>query len=171
MYNKIISRVTLMLLFLAGGAVQLHAQQAITNAGGNIGNSTGSLSYTVGEMAVQTSIARAITVVNITESFTEGVQQPYTDRDRQSNGIDPLTVSLAVYPNPTTDNVVLECSEAAQPLTFTLYGTNGQVLQHGIYSGGQQAIDMQNYGAGSYMLQVASPDKSKMNIYKIIKAK
>ena len=160
----------LMLLFFIGGAMQMHAQQAITNAGGNIGNGTGSLSYTVGEMAVQTSVARAITVVNITESFTEGVQQPFTDRDRQYNGIDPLNFSVAVYPNPTTDNVVFECSEA-KPLTYVLYGTNGQVLQHGIYMGGQQTVDMQQYAAGSYMLQIATSDKSKMNIYKIIKAR
>lgn len=161
-----------MLLFLVGGALQLHAQQAITNAGGNIGNGTGSLSYTAGEMAVQTSVARAITVVNITESFTEGVQQPFTDRDRgQFSGIDPLNFSVAVYPNPTTDNVVFECSEPSQPLTYVLYGTNGQVLQHGTYTGGQQTVDMQQYAAGSYMLQVATSDKSKMNIYKIIKAK
>lgn len=161
----------LMLLFLAGGAMQMHAQQAITNVGGNIGNGTGSLSYTVGEMAVQTSVARAITVVNITESFTEGVQQPFTDRDRgQFNGIDPLNFSVAVYPNPTTDNVVFECSEA-QSLTYVLYGTNGQILQQGTYMGGQQTVDMQQCAAGSYMLQVATSDKSKMNIYKIIKAK
>ena len=100
----------------------------------------------------------------------EGVQQPYTARDAQYEGIDALSVSVSVYPNPTADNITLECDQPTQ-LTFTLYNANGQVLSHGNYQGGQQTIDLQKYAAGSYMLHVASPDNTKMNIYKIIKAK
>lgn len=171
MFNKTTTRITA-ILFLAllcwGGG--LRAQQAITSFGGDVSGVTGSLSYSGGEIAVKTAFAPAITVVNVTESFSEGVQQPFTARDSQYQGIDPLTVSLAIYPNPTADNITLECSQPTQ-LSYTLYNANGQTLSRGTYSGGQQTIDLQHLAAGTYMLHVASSDQSKKNIYKIIKAK
>ena len=148
-----------------------HAQQAITCFGGDISNSTGSVSYSGGEVAVRSATARAITVVNVTESMSEGVQQPFTERDRQAQGIESLAVNLSIYPNPTADNVVMECDPAVGQLTYTLYNTAGQVLQQGTYKGGQHLIDLQQYVAGNYMLKVTTTDKTKMNIYKIIKAK
>ena len=148
-----------------------YAQQAITCFGGDMSGSTGSVSYSGGEVAVRSATARAITVVNVTESMSEGVQQPFTERDRQAQGIESLTVNLSIYPNPTADNVVMECDPAAGQLTYILYNTAGQVLQQGTYQGGQQVIDLEQYVAGNYMLKVATTDKTKMNIYKIIKAK
>jgi hypothetical protein len=65
----------------------------------------------------------------------------------------------------------MECDPAAGQLTYILYNTAGQVLQQGTYQGGQQLIDLEQYVAGNYMLKVATIDKTKMNIYKIIKAK
>ena len=138
--------------------------------GGDATSVTGSLSYSGGEIAVKTAYAPAVTVVNVTESFSEGVQQPITARDAQYQGIDALTVGVAVYPNPTADNITLECDQPMQ-LSYTLYNANGQILSHGNYQGGQQVIDLQQLAAGTYMLHVATPDQTKKNIYKIIKAK
>jgi len=170
MDKSIVKKASALLLTVMLGCGCLQAQQAITFCGGDVSTNRGTLSFSGGEMAVQTSVAPAITVVNITESFTEGVQQPFTDRDGDPyNGIEGLEVEVTLYPNPTTKHVVLECSEPQQ-LTYTLFSTNGQTLLKGTYGGGQEQIDMQPYAAGNYMLQVATPDKKKMNVYKIIKA-
>ena len=159
-----------LLLTAAAGIGGLQAQQAVTFCGGTVTTNQGSLSFSGGEMAVQTSIAPAITVVNITESFTEGVQQPFTERDRaQYNDIETLDAAVSVYPNPATKHVVLECS-APERLCYMLYNANGQLLRQGTYTGGKELIDLQPYAAGNYMLQVATPDKKKKNMYKIIKA-
>ena len=163
-----IPAIVLVVLLCAAGNLQ--AQQAITCFGGDVSGITGSLSNSGGEVAVLTAYAPAITVVNVTESFSEGIQQPYTARDAESEGIEALSVSVAIYPNPTAENITLECDQPAQ-LTYTIYNANGQVLSHGTYTGGQQTIDLKKYAAGSYMLHVASADNSKKNIYKIIKAK
>lgn len=163
------SAIVLLALLCCGGG--LRAQQAITSFGGDATSVTGSLSYSGGEIAVKTAYAPAVTVVNVTESFSEGVQQPITARDEQQyQGIEALTVGVAVYPNPTTDNIVLECDQPMQ-LSYTLYNANGQVLSRGNYNGGQQTIDLQQLAAGTYMLHVATPDQTKKNVYKIIKAK
>ena len=171
MYKSILAKALALMLVVMLGCCSLQAQQAITFCGGDVANGHGSLSFSGGEVAVKTSIAPAITVVNITEQFNEGVQQPFTVRDLvRYEGIEALTVNIAIYPNPTTSHVVMECSEPER-LNYTLYNSNGQALQQGTYTSGQEQIDMQQYAAGNYMLQVATPDKSKMNIYKIIKAK
>ena len=171
MLHKTITRIsaTLLLALLSWGG-GLRAQQAITSFGGDATSVTGTLSYSGGEIAVKTAYAPAITVVNVTESFSEGVQQPLTARDLEYQGIVPLTVSVAIYPNPTADNITLECDQPMQ-LAYTLYNANGQTLSRGTYQGGQQTIDLQNLAAGTYMLHVATPDQSTKNIYKIIKAK
>lgn len=163
-----ISAIVLLALLCWGGG--LRAQQAITSFGGDVTGVTGSLSFSGGEVAVKTAYAPAVTVVNVTESFSEGVQQPITARDAQSQGIEALAVGVAVYPNPTTDNIVLECDQPIQ-LSYTLYNANGQTLSRGNYTGGQQIIDLQQLAAGTYMLHVATPDQTNKNIYKIIKAK
>ncbi len=172
MLRSIITKASVALLtILCCSMGNLCAQQAITCFGGDIIGTTGSVNFSGGEIAVKTATARAITVVNVTESFTEGVQQPFTERDRNQQGIQELSINLSIYPNPTADNVIIECNQMEGQLTYTLYGTNGQVLQKGTYKGGQQQIDLDKYSAGNYMLHITTPDKTKMNVYKIIKAK
>ncbi len=171
MNKSIIIKTSTLVLMVMLGCGSIHAQQAITFCGGDVATNSGSLSFSGGEVAVKYSVAPAVTVVNITRSFSEGVQAPYTDRDNQRyEGIeDALAVQVAIYPNPTTNHVVMECGEP-QRLFYTLFGTNGQVLLKGTYAGGQEQIDMQPYAAGNYMLQVANEDNTQKNVYKIIKA-
>lgn len=177
MKNTFMSKKSLlMLVAILGFSCGIQAQDniglsAITSFGGDGGNYSGTLSISGGQIVQETSIAQAITVVNITESFTEGVQQPYTIRDVQRENINPLAVNMAVYPNPTTTHVILSCNQMTEPLTYTLFSANGQMLQNGTYTDGEEIIRMEELPAGNYMLQVASSDKTKMNVYKIIKAK
>lgn len=170
MDKPVLTKASTLVLTLMLGCGYLHAQQAITFCGGNAVSAEGSLSFSGGEVAVQTSIAPAVTVVNITESFTEGVQQPFTSRDiDRYEGIEPLSAEISIYPNPTTSLLTLHCSQP-QRLSYTLFGANGQLLLQGSCSAQEQQINIQNLPAGSYMLQLANEDNTKMNIYRIIKA-
>ena len=65
--KKILTAVLLMLPFLWAGA-----QSAIVPVGGDAQNATGSVSYTVGQIAVQTESSNGGSV-----SVAEGVQQAY----------------------------------------------------------------------------------------------
>lgn len=160
-----------LLLMLATAGCSLHAQQtlvttpqAITIVGGDCSNASGSISASGGEVAVHTSVARAITVVNITASFSEGVQQPFTLRDK-SLDIESPVCNLSVYPNPTTDAVNLEGDTS--PLHYALYTLSGQQLQEGSFDGGTIRIGLENYAAGCYILRVISNDKKQTSVYKI----
>lgn len=135
-------------------------------------NSFGSISYSVGQIATQTSVARAITIINITESFTEGVQQPYTDRDRQNERIiEPLDCEITVYPNPTMDVINLRSDGYSHKLTYSLYNSVGQLIQQRDFGSEEQLIDLTSQPTGEYILKVADSSQNRMNTYKIIKAK
>ena len=152
-------------------AAGVRAQADIVNIGGDARSSYGSLSYSVGQLACESDFAPAITVVNITESVNEGLQQPYTPRDRQYEDIQAIAATVSLYPNPTVDAVILECDNLDETLSYTLYNAQGQQLEQGTYHGGQQRIELKEYAAGNYMLSIQNKNKNEQNIYKIIKAK
>ena len=163
--KRIAVALTLAAMFVGGGV--LRAQSAITIAGGDFKNPSGSVSFSCGEVAVKLAEQKAFTVVNITESFNEGVQQPFTRRDASGNSISPLAVKLEVYPNPATDCVNIE-GEGNGQLNYTLYTMNGQQLQQGQYNGVQERIDMSSYATGNYLLRISTPDNTQVNTYKIV---
>lgn len=166
MLTKVIALAALCLLPLA-----MRGQQAITFAGGDVKGPGGSISFSAGEIATQNVADRAIDVVHITESFNEGVQQPVTSDDDVLKIEEPLAVELKIYPNPTTESVVIECSESSSELTYTLYSPEGRVLMQGKYLEGSTELDLRSYAIGNYMLQVADQNNKQSNLYKIIKLK
>lgn len=168
--RSLVRRTAAVSAMLVIGFSAVDAQQAITASGGDAANYTCSLSFSMGEVAVLHSIAPAVTVVNITESFSQGVQQPYTTRDQiPTTGISPLDVEMRIYPNPTTNNVVLERDSDEEPLHYILYSANGVVLEEGDCQGASHTLVLERYGSGSYLLSVSSQDRRQSNKYKIIK--
>ena len=145
------------------------AQNAITSIGGDVANASGSLSFSAGEVAVRHSEARAITVVNITEYFTEGVQQAFASN--KNDVTSPLPFKVMVFPNPTQDFVEVSVTDdaTAQELQLTLFSLNGEQLLSGAMSDHSASISLANQPAGSYMLRIDDPKSKTSNVYKIIK--
>lgn len=149
----------------------LSAQSVITPLGGDAVGSTGSVSFTCGEVAVQRSEARAITVVNITEYFTEGVQQAFAD---SRNALPtPLPFSVKVYPNPILEWVEIDVDRqgSESSLNYMVYDLHGQTVAASSIEGDNARINLGEYPAGTYLLRIETNDRTKSNVYKIIKAK
>lgn len=142
-----------------------HAQAAITFLGGDIQRDSSTLSYSAGQPAVLTSQARAITVVTITEQFTEGVQQPHLGVDA-TLGLQPLSVEVAVYPNPTTALLTIK---SAGGLRYRLLDLQGRTLLHGRCHDTEQQLDLQGLANGTYLLHLTDDDGTHANRYRIIK--
>lgn len=149
-------------------AQQASAQFAITFVGGDAKGSSGFLSYSAGEPAVKMAKARAITVVDITEYFTEGVQQGWTSRKSSING--PLPMTVNVYPNPAQDWLHIAIAENELQLQYILTDMQGRTLMQGTPNDGETSLDITSLPAGTYMLNIQSTDKKNKNIFKIIKA-
>lgn len=146
------------------------AQHAITFVGGSMSNGSGSISLSCGETAVKHSVAKAITVVNITSYFTEGVQQGFADQS--INITSPLPIDIAVGPNPTHDWVEISVSDAGElnGLKYTLFSVKGETIKKSALSNEKTQIDLSALPAGTYLLHIASERTNSRNVYKIIKA-
>lgn len=144
------------------------AQSGLVSSGGDIQGSNGSVSYTVGQVAVQSIEASAA-------SLTEGVQQPY---EIQTVGVDnypAITLDAAVYPNPTADRLVLSVENFVETygrtsLRAALYNTNGQYIQTVDVAGAQTTINMSALSSGTYFLRVTDGQQT-LKTFKVVKTR
>ncbi|MBO4481707.1 MAG: T9SS type A sorting domain-containing protein [Bacteroidales bacterium] len=151
---------------LVSATLTAAAQSDLVTTGGDIQGSNGSVSYTVGQVAVQSIEASAV-------SLTEGVQQPY---EIQTVGVDnypAITLDATVYPNPTADRLVLSVENFAETygrtsLRAVLHNTNGQYIQTVDVAGSQTTIDMSALSAGTYYLRVTAGQQT-LKTFKVVK--
>lgn len=156
------------ILIVSVGLSELRAQEAIPSAGGNADGTGGSVSYSVGQV-VYTSIT------GITGSVSAGVQQPY-EISVVTGLYDDKKFELAcsVYPNPTTDFLLLKIEDDAQAeYTANLYNTNGTILKSIQIEGKETRIDMSSLVIATYFLKIVSSQNAssskELKTFKIIK--
>lgn len=94
--KKVFSAISLILL----AVMSLSAQSALVGTGGEAAGGGGSVSYSVGQIAVQSNNEG-------NTSISEGVQQPYEIDVVGVDNYPDITLNAVVYPNPTLGNVQL----------------------------------------------------------------
>lgn len=149
----------LLLPLFAAAQLQL-GRQAIATAGGH-GENAGanlSISWTVGEVAVQTRKAAEADII-----LTEGFQQP---DELEIVGTDNLfsisELGITVFPNPVSQllNIRLEApAPLSHPVTANLIGPTGQALRAVKIASGDMQLDMSRLPDGLYLLQFVQEDK------------
>ena len=125
----------------------INAQSDIVPMGGDMEGSGVTISYTIGQIAVQ-SYGEGST------NISEGVQQPY---EIQTIGIDNypgITLSAMVYPNPTTSNLQLAISNEEFEGEVKVFDTNGKYLFSRKIKGSATEIPMSDLAAGTYFVNV-----------------
>lgn len=150
------------LLFLS--VVIVSAQSDFVPVGGTATGASGSVTYTVGQIAVQGAS-------NGDKSVLEGVQQPY---EIQTVGVDDypgITLDAVVYPNPTRNYVQLRISNfdiPEQGLAAQLYDANGKLLEIYTVSDLLTQFDLSNYPTATYQLRVMD-GKRVMKTFRVVK--
>jgi hypothetical protein len=163
LYKQFILSVLLLFLIATG----LTAQIVIPAAGGDVKGtgSSGSMSFTIGQLIYSASGG----------SLLHGVQYPlevYIISNLKDNGVEVL---FRVYPNPTTESLVLTAPYNAIALSvyYQLYNLSGEVLLTGKIQGTHVTIPLQNYPPSTYLLKVmVSKDGTsddELTVFKIIK--
>lgn len=153
--------VIILLICVAGMA---SAQSAIVPVGGNAQSSSGSVSYTVGQIAVQTSSDGSVSVA-------EGVQQPY---EIQTVGVDEypqIVLNAVVYPNPTENVAQLQINGFEIPvggLRATLFDGNGKRLQVIPVTEDLTTIQIGHYATGTYYLELRD-GKRLLKTFKVVR--
>ena len=154
------------LIFILLGVTAAFAQSAIVPVGGDARNNNGSVSYTVGQIAVQYSANNdgSITVL-------EGVQQPY---EIMTIGVDEypqIVLNAVVYPNPTQNLAQLKLNGYEIPtggLRAILYDGNGKQLQHIIITEDITPFQIGQYATGTYYLELRDSQRV-LKTFKVIR--
>ena len=137
-----------------------NGQQVVGAAGATTTATGGSVSYTVGEIAVQT------TETGTVSSF-EGVQQAY---EIYKVGVTELALgsSINVYPNPTNGQLTLKTKNLNKNLSYELYDSQGkQIHKCASFSDGH-ILSISEFVNAAYYLKISS-DSQAIQTFKIIK--
>lgn len=141
------------------------AQSAIIPVGGDASSATGSVSYTVGQIAVQTEAnSNGISVA-------EGVQQPY---EIQTVGVDDypqIVLNAVVYPNPTENLAQLKLNGfdlPAEGLQAHLFDGRGKLLQVITVTDDLTSFQIGQYATGTYYLEVRD-GKRVLKTFKVVR--
>ena len=160
-------RITTFIVFLLSLAGATFAQSAIVPLGGDTQSNSGSVSYTVGQIAVE-SAANS----NGSVTIVEGVQQPY---EIMTVGIDEypqIALNAVVYPNPTENLAQLRLNGFEIPadgLRAILYDGNGKQLQSLMVTDDLTAFQIGQYATGTYYLELRD-GKRVLKTFKIVRS-
>jgi len=149
-----------MIAFFLSGVV-IHAQEVITTAGSYRETTSGSLSWTVGELVIET-------ITDGTNTLTQGFQQSKLTVTN-INDLKIPGIELSVYPNPTNSFLSIEVkTDKQRDLLLSLFDLNGRLILQKKMAGNKQTIKMQNYKPATYILKVTEANK-EIRTYQIVK--
>lgn len=85
---------------------------------------------------------------------------------------EPLSQNLVqIYPNPTTDNIIIDISSLSESTSIELYDINGRVLNKQIINKNevhqQQNLNFRQYNSGIYLLKINSG--KFLQTYRVVK--
>ena len=139
----------------------MYSQQAIPASGGAATGSGGTSSYTVGQMVYTTNTGSG--------TVSQGVQQAFEFQTLSNPALTTVNLSAVIYPNPTSDYVVLKISETTLGnLSYRVIDINGKVISHRNITNGDTQINMQQLPVGMYILKVIQSNQ-ELKTFKIIK--
>ena len=145
-------------LFCMGTAV---AQNAVVPAGGTASGNGGSVTYTVGQIAVQTNSDGTV-------SISEGVQQPYEISVVGVDDYPGITLNAVLFPNPTQGNVQLTIVNLQFEGEVKVFDSNGKFLFSKKIEGENTAFDLSPYAPATYYVNVYS-GKKMLKSFKVVK--
>ena len=112
-----------------------------------------------------------ITLTGVTGTIVQGVQQPFEISVMTSyNDRWEISLKYMVYPNPTTDNLILKVKNAESlNLSFQLYDINGRLLKSNKITGDKTNINVNDLIPSEYFLKVIDQKDKEIKTFKIIK--
>jgi hypothetical protein len=152
----------LIITLLSSGIIL--AQESVNTSGSNASGTGGAVSYTVGQVAYTNSSGS-------NGSVSAGVQQSYTIT--ATTGVDEnnFNLDVSVYPNPTTDLLVLSINELKEEYRYQVLDMAGKRLTNGQLRNNQTQLDFSSYAAGSYYVNIITNQNKQIKTFQVIKNK
>ena len=151
--NKTI--LTLFILLFQSSCI--FSQQGVVVAGGDISGSSGSVSFSYGQ------VDYIFSGNNITVS--EGIQQVY----EKLIAVVDRNIRITVWPNPVINRLYIKVDDTnGSGIAYQLFSLDGKKLTGDIIRGNEGSIAMNGYASASYILLVTHVNK-KVVSFKVIK--
>ena len=163
--DRIMKKFTIFAILLCIAGI-VAAQSAVVSVGGDAQSNGGSVSYTVGQVAVQT-VANS----NGSVSVAEGVQQPYEIMTVGVDDYPQIVLDAVVYPNPTDNVAQLRLNGFEIPadgLRANLYDGNGKRLQTIPVTDDLTTFQIGQYATGTYYLEVRD-EKRILKTFQVVR--
>lgn len=159
---KLLNTQFMMLLLL--GTVQVFGQQTVSTSGGTIVEKGASFAYTIGQPAY-------IAFSGTNGSVGEGVQNSIVIsvvNEITGIGDNFSEVKLTTYPNPTSENLIIEIENFTRQMQATLFDQRGINLKTISIDSAHSTLDMTDLNTSIYFLRVAG-ENGYLKTFRIIK--
>lgn len=153
----------LALFFVVMSIQNVSAQQAFVATGDDVSTGFGSVSFTVGQLVVESDATKKGAVIS-------GIQVPI-ELFKNPVGIDETVEGIIVepFPNPTMDNVKITIpTQCVGPFVISLIDITGSIKKKMIVENHEHTIMLSSEPAGHYSILISEQDKIIAS-YSIIK--
>lgn len=151
-----------LLFFFVFTVTILKAQRATVTTGGQASGGSGTVSYSIGQLAY-------ITNVGSSGRITQGVQQPHELFSVGIKEFDNAFLVCQVYPNPTSSTLSVKVENYNfENLSIQLYDVRGKLILTEKITGPETIISLEHLSNASYYLTVQEFNK-ELKSFQIIK--
>lgn len=137
MLNKILYYIILLIPLISS-----YGQNSINTSGGNINSNGINLSYSIGQLKINTVGSNSST---LTLDFIQGVQYAFSIYDCSMLA----SIEVSVYPNPSSKRVYIKTIDEPK-LKLTIFDIAGRLIYEQTLQG-STTIDVENYANGTYI--------------------
>ena len=137
MLNKILYYVILLIPLISS-----YGQNSINTTGGNINSNGINLSYSIGQLKINT-IGSNSSTLNL--DFVQGVQYAFNIYDCSRLA----SIELSVYPNPSSKIVYIKTIDEPK-LKLIIFDIAGRLIYEQTLEG-STTVDVENYSNGTYI--------------------
>lgn len=142
-------------------SISIHAQQVISSTGGTISNGSNTLSFTLGELVIDTRTSGSTTI-------TQGFHQTKLTITAVSE-LPGLSFSINAFPNPTSDFVTFKTAKVDnEKLSYALFDLQGKLLLKGELLNGEAQVPFASLPAATYIIKITKEGKD-VKTMKIVK--
>jgi hypothetical protein len=159
---KFLTIISLSLLPFAGLAQSI-TPEVIASAGEHYDNGTVQLSWTLGEVMIDT-------YDNGTNILTQGFHQTQLTVTSIEENLADVTMNL--YPNPTSEYLNISLRNNQNDINLQLYDMSGKLVHKDVINAHdtKYVLPMQQVSAGNYLVQMQSEDGSLNTTHKVVKS-
>lgn len=152
-------RLLILVFFIATLTNSSSGQEVITTAGDYDITTTGSLSWTLGEVITET-------YSNGLNTLTQGFNQSQLSATATYE-LPGLNFKLKAFPNPTSDFIIIE-TDRVQKMDYHIYNQQGKLILQSELTGLQTKIDFQELVPAIYIIKIFE-NKIPLKQFKIVK--